>query len=187
MTAISKHFRWTLAARGMAAIVFGLLVCTWPGIVLMTLLMLFGAYALIDGAFALVGSLVHRKALRDWWLVLVLALASMAVGVITFTRPDTTALVLLFFIAARAIVVGILEIIAAFEYRHEIRYEWLLAMGGALSVLFGVGVLAYPVTGAMAILALIGAYSILLGAVQVGFAVLAQPILHGIEERLTPA
>ena len=187
MTAISKHFRWTLAARGTAAIVFGLSVWSWPGIVLMTLLMLFGTYAVIDGAFALVGSLIHRKALRDWWLVLVIAMASMTVGVMTFARPDTTALVLLFFIAARALVVGILEIVAAFEYRHEIRHEWLLALGGAISVLFGVGVLAYPVAGAMAILALIGTYSVLLGIVQLAFAFLAQPVLHGMEEHLTPA
>jgi uncharacterized membrane protein HdeD (DUF308 family) len=175
MTAISKHFRWTLAARGVAAILFGVLAWAWPGITLLALLIIFGAYALVDGVLAFVGSLVHRKVFKDWWLVLLLGLASILVGVMTFARPGITALVLLFFIAARALVVGALEIASAIEYRHLIRHEWLLALSGVVSVLFAIAVLAYPVTGALAIIWAIGVYAIIMGVLQLAFALSARP------------
>jgi uncharacterized membrane protein HdeD (DUF308 family) len=175
MFALSKHFRWTLAVRGIAAIVFGLLAWALPGITLMALLILFGAYALVDGGMALVGSLVHRKALRDWWLILLVAIASVLVGIATFLRPEITGLVLLFFIAARALVVGGLEIAAAIEYRHAIRHEWLLIVAGAVSVLFGLAVMAYPLEGALAVVWLIGTYAVLVGIAQLVFAIAARP------------
>ena len=175
MTAISKHFRWTLAVRGIAAILFGLLAWIWPGITVLVLLILFGAYALVDGIFAFVGSLVHRKALTDWWLILLVGIASAILGILAFARPEITALVLLFFIAARALMVGGLEIAAAVHYRHEIRYEWLLVVGGAISVVFGLAVLVYPFEGALAVIWLIGTYAILQGVAQLVFAFSARP------------
>lgn len=180
MVAISRHFRWSLAVRGIVAIIFGILAWGWPAITLMTLLLIFGLYALVDGLFALVGSVVHRRVLADWWLVLLVALASIFLGVITLVRPGVTALVLLFFIGARALVVGGLEIAAAIEYRRLIRHEWLLVLAGIISVLFGLAVLVSPVSGAMAVLWLIGLYAILVGILQLAFAITAR----GAEEVL---
>lgn len=170
MVPISTHFRWTLAVRGIAAILFGVLAWAWPSITLLALVVLFGAYALVDGVFAFIGSLVHRKVLKDWWLVLLVAVASVLAGLMTFFRPGITALVLLFFIAARALVVGGLEIAAAIEYRHEIRHEWLLALSGIVSVLFGILVMVYPLEGALTVIWLIGAYAVVVGALQLAFA-----------------
>lgn len=175
MTGLSKHFRWTVAVRGIAAILFGLLAWVWPGITLLALLILFGIYALVDGASALAGSLVYRKVLRDWWLILLAGVGSVLLGVMALARPGITALVLLFFIAARALVVGALEIVAAIEHRHEIRHEWLLIAAGAVSIFFGLGVMAYPVTGALAVVWLIGTYAILTGILQLVFAFSHRP------------
>ena len=161
--------------RGIAAILFGILAWAWPGITLLALLILFGAYALVDGGFALAGSLLHRRVLKEWWLILLLGLASIALGVITFIWPGVTALALLILIAARAMVVGGLEVAAAIEYRHQIRHEWLLALAGVVSVLFGVGVLVYPAAGALTVIWLIATYAVIVGILQLAFAVSSRP------------
>lgn len=173
MLPISKHFRWSLAFRGAAAILFGLLAWSWPGITLLILLALFGAYALVDGIFAMINSLSHRKVAKYWWMVLLGAIASIAVGLITFAWPGITALVLLIFIAARAIVVGIVEFATAIKYRHVIRHEWLLGLAGTISVIFGVFVLANPLRGALAMIWLIATYAFLVGVTELAFAIFA--------------
>ncbi len=180
--AISRNFRWTLAVRGIAAIIFGILALTWPSMTLLGLVIIFGVYALVDGVMALTGSLVYRKAVQEWWLILLLAIASIALGILTFVRPQITALVLLLLIAARALVVGGLEIAAAIEYRHVIRHEWLLVLSGIFSVLFGLFVFVYPLSGALAIIWLIGIYALLVGISQVAFSITARPM-----ERVLPA
>jgi uncharacterized membrane protein HdeD (DUF308 family) len=167
---LSKHFRWTLTVRGLAAIAFGVLALAWPGITLLALLIIFGADALVDGIFAVIGSLVHRRVLTDWWLILLVGIASVLLGILTFARPGITALVLLFIIAARALVVGGLEIAAAIHYRRLIQHEWLLILGGVISVAFGLAVLVYPISGVLAVVWLIGIYAILQGLAQVVFA-----------------
>ncbi len=84
-----------------------------------------------------IGSIAHRKVIRDWWLILMLGLCSIAVGVLAFSRPSLTALLLLLFIAARALIVGSLEIAASIAYRRRIHGDWLLALSGVISVIFG--------------------------------------------------
>jgi len=103
---------------------------------------------------------------RRFWLVLQ-GIAGIVIGVITFAWPDVTTLVLLAFIAAWAIVTGGLQIYAAIRLRRELRGEWLLALGGALSVAAGIALLAWPASGALALVLLIGAYALVFGAVLI--------------------
>lgn len=180
-------FRWASGLRGLAAIAFGILALTWPAITVIVLLALFGTYAILDGLFALVASFQKRtRVFREGWLVPLVGILSIAIGVLAFARPGITAIVLLLVIAARAIFTGVLEIAAAIHYHKRIRGEWLLALGGGLSVAFGLLVFAYPLEGALAALWLIGVYAILVGTAQVFFALAAKTLVEEIERPTSP-
>ncbi|WP_323846543.1 HdeD family acid-resistance protein [Microbulbifer magnicolonia] len=154
---------WLLLLRGVAGVVFGILCFIWPGPSLLALVILFGVYALLDGFFALIAAVLGRhKATPLWWLILA-GLISVAAGIVTFAYPQITALVLVVFIGAWALVRGAFEIIGAFHLRKEISSEWLLMAVGLLSMIFGFAILANPGAGALALVWLIGIYAILFG------------------------
>ncbi len=157
---------WAVVLRGVVAIIFGLFALFLPGITLTALVLLFGAYALVDGVFAIV-SAIRGQAGRSWWELAIEGIAGIAAGVIALVWPGITALALLFVIAAWAIVTGVLEVVAAIRLRQRIEREWLLALAGIASILFGVVLIIAPVPGALAVLWLIGIYAILFGALLV--------------------
>ena len=159
---------WALALRGLFAVLFGIMAFAWPGITLGALVLLYGAYALVDGIFAIAAVLVGRPRGMPWWALLLEGLAGIAVGIMTFAWPGITALVLLYLIAAWAVVTGVFEIVAAIQLRRELRGEWLLALSGILSVLFGIALVVNPGVGALAVIWLIGAYAIVFGALLIG-------------------
>ena len=130
------------------------------------LVLLYGAYAFADGVLA-IALLVGRTVGVPWWALLIEGLAGIGVGIITLLWPGITARVLLYLIAFWAVVTGVFEIVAAIRLRKEIRGEWLLALSGALSVLFGVALIVSPGTGALAVVWLIGAYAIVFGVLMI--------------------
>lgn len=156
---------WAVALRGVLALVFGVLALLWPGITVGALVLLFGAYALVDGGFAIAAALAggRQVAGRRGWLVLE-GVAGIAAGIVTFAWPAITALALLWLIAAWAVVTGLLEVAAAVVLRRRLRNEWLLALGGVLSVAFGVFLAVRPGQGALAVAWLIALFAILSGA-----------------------
>ena len=162
---------WVVALRGVAAVIFGILALVWPGITLGALVLLFGAYALVDGVCALWTAATGGPAAsgRRPWLVLE-GVAGVAAGIVTFVWPGITALALLAVIAAWALVTGVLEIVAAIRLRREIEGEWLMVLSGVLSVVFGILLFINPAAGALAVTWLIGAYAIVFGAVLLGLA-----------------
>src|ERR671910_2665106 len=155
---------WALALRGAIAIVFGLAALLRPGIALEALILLFGAYALVDGVFAIVGIFGGTRGGTPRWLLLIEGIAGILAGLIAFVLPGLTAVVLLYLIAAWAVVTGIFEIATAIRLRQEIRGEWALIIGGALSVLFGV-ILAVvsPFAAILSLTWLIGVYAVAFG------------------------
>jgi uncharacterized membrane protein HdeD (DUF308 family) len=162
---------WLLLLRGIAAIIFGILAFAWPGITLLSLVILYGAYALVDGVLSIAAAIGGGGggATPRWWLIVV-GLLGIAAGLLTFFWPQITALVLLMFIGAWALIHGVFEIIGAIRLRKEIDNEWMLILSGALSVLFGAAMLIMPGAGALALIWVIGAYSIIFGILFVGFA-----------------
>lgn len=161
---------WVLLLRGIAAIVFGVLAFAWPGLTLVTLVLLYGAFALVDGIISLIAAFTGgAKPVPAWWLI-VIGLIGIAAGIVTFLWPGMTAILLVIFIGAWALVHGIFEIIGAIQLRKEIDNEWMLILSGVLSVLFGVVVLVAPGAGALGLIWAIAAYSILFGITFVGLA-----------------
>ena len=146
--------------RGVVAVLFGLAALFWPGKTLFVLILFFGAYTLVDGVFAIVGGIMDSS--RRWFLLIEGALGVVA-GVILLARPGLGALVLLYVIAFWAIVTGVMEILAAISLRREIDNEWMMILGGGLSVLFGVILTVLPGAGLLSLTWLIGAYAIIFG------------------------
>jgi uncharacterized membrane protein HdeD (DUF308 family) len=159
---------WALALRGLVAVLFGLLAFILPGITLTVLILLFGAYMLVDGIFSIVAAV--RAPSRDarWWLLLAEGVFGVLAGIIAFIWPGLTALALLYFVAAWAIVTGVLEIVGAIRLRREIEGEWALILAGALSVIFGVLLVVIPApAGLLSLLWLIGAYAVASGVILI--------------------
>jgi uncharacterized membrane protein HdeD (DUF308 family) len=160
---------WIVLIRGVAAILFGILTFISPSASLFALVLLFGAYALVDGVFN-IGAAVRMRGEPKWgWLIFEGAI-SIAAGVLTFLWPGITAFALLILIAVWALVTGVAEIAAAIRLRKYVRGEWLLVLSGVLSVAFGVLMLVYPGAGALAVVLWIGAYAVLFGALLVALA-----------------
>ena len=162
---------WALVIRGLAAIAFGVLTFFKPSISLLALVILWGAYALVDGVFAVVHSIQGARIVRGWGWLLAGGIVSIGAGVVAFLWPGITALALLAVIAAWAVLTGIAEIATAIRLRRHLRGEWMLAASGVLSIAFGVLLAANPGSGALAVTWLIGLYAVLFGAflVALGF------------------
>ncbi len=163
---LARNWGW-VALRGVAALLFGLLTLWYPGMSLAVLIFLFGAYALVDGVFTAISAVANRRGEQHWVALLIGGIAGIIIGVLTFLAPGVTATVLLFFIAAWAIVTGIAQIVAASRLRKLIRGEWLLALAGALSLVLGVLLISRPVAGALAVVLWIGAYAVVLGVITI--------------------
>ncbi len=149
---------WVIALRGLFAILFGILALMLPGFTFRVLVLFFGAFAFVDGIWAVVHGISQK------WLTLSLeGLIGIAAGVFTFFWPGITALVLIYIIAAWAVITGVLEIGTAIRLRRALKGEWLMALAGIISIIFGALVAVFPRTGALAIVLVIGIYAILFG------------------------
>jgi uncharacterized membrane protein HdeD (DUF308 family) len=173
---------WAIALRGLLAILFGIMALMWPGVTLASLILIFGAFALVEGVFQVAWALFARQGAFPWGALLG-GLAGIAVGILAFTRPGISALVLLFFIAWWSILKGIFEIVTAIHLRKVIDNEWLLALSGVIGVLFGGLLLARPGAGAIALLWMIGVFAIIIGLLWIMVAFR----LRGFKDRLKPA
>ena len=165
---------WAIALRGVAGIIFGILALLMPAITIRALILLFGVYAVVEGIFAVIAAVSgHSGAPR--WLLFLEGIVGIAAGIVAFVWPALTALVLLYVIAAWAIVTGVFEIAAAIQLRKEIEGEIWLGLAGLASIFFGLALFARPGAGALAVVWIIGAYAIVFGAllVALGFRVKA--------------
>lgn len=161
---------WLYAVRGVLAVIFGLLALIWPGQTLLALVLLFGAYALVDGIFSVVAGIAFRRYFERWWAVLLEGIVGIIVGLLAFFWPNITALVLLYLIAAWALITGIFEIVAAIQFRRVITGEWTMILSGLLSIIFGILLFVFPASGAVSVIWVIGIYAIVFGISEIMFA-----------------
>jgi uncharacterized membrane protein HdeD (DUF308 family) len=168
---VPEHWR-AFVLRGIAGVIFGILTLLMPGMALLTLVFLFGGYAIVEGVLNVVAALRRTEPReRPAWVLLLWGSVSVLAGLIAFFMPGLTALSLLTVIAAWSIVTGVLEIVAAVRLRRQIEREWLLALSGGLSVAFGVLLVVFPGAGALTVLLWIGAYAIVFGALLIALGV----------------
>jgi len=167
MLDLLARYWWALPLRGVFAVLFGLLTFFIPGITLLTLVLLFGAYVLLDGIFDIVSAI--RTPSHHWALILE-GIVGIIAGILTFLWPGITAMVLLYLIAFWAIFTGVLEIVAGIRLREALTGEiWLILMG-VLSLLFGLFILIFPGAGALAVAFWIGAYAFVFGIMLIALA-----------------
>lgn len=158
---------WVVALRGILAILFGIVALVYPGITLVALALVFGAYAFVDGVFAIASAFGHGGREAVWYVLE--GILGIAVGVATFFYPNITAQVLVLLVGLWAILTGIFEVIAGFEL--PISRDWLLALAGVVSIIFGVLIFVNPGSGALAVVWLIGIYALVFGVTLLIFGI----------------
>jgi uncharacterized membrane protein HdeD (DUF308 family) len=180
------HIWKVTASRGALAIAFAVVILIWPSIGLSALIALFGAFALVSGLATIVGAfnLPIRGGERAW--LVFEGLLGVVVGVVVFVWPDLSALGLLYAIAAWAIAIGVFEIALAFVLRLSGERSLLAVLGGLLSVAFGVIMFGHPGAGAVALLALIAAFALVTGVMQIAFALELRRVTAELTQRVRP-
>ena len=176
---------WIFLVRGIAAVVFGVLALASPGAALLALTVLFGAYAFIDGLFALFAAASGADRSR-WWIFLLEGLVGVIVAFFVATEPLLSAVSLLWVIAFWAIVTGVMEIIAGVQMRDHVKSEVLYILAGVVSVAFGIWIMREPALGAVAVAWIIAYYAIVFGILQIGVAFRLRSV-HTAAGTLAPA
>jgi uncharacterized membrane protein HdeD (DUF308 family) len=158
---------WAVLLRGVVAIAFGVLAFSWPGVTLATLVLLFGAYALLDGVVSLLTAIGGRRYRDDRWLLVLEGVVGIWAGIVTLRAPEVTAVVLVFFISIWAMVTGFLRIVAAIRLRKVISGEVWLALSGVVSILFALMLILRPAVGALTLIWIIAGYALVMGVLLI--------------------
>jgi uncharacterized membrane protein HdeD (DUF308 family) len=158
-----------LIIRGVAAILFGIVLLVWPGVSLRALIVVFGAYSLVDGVVSLVTAFVSTSRDERWWLVLH-GIAGIAAGIVAFAWTELSALALLYLIGTWAIILGAVEFVAALSGRGGGGDRFMLGLHGVLGVAFGVVMWWRPGAGALALIALVATFAIVTGVMRIATA-----------------
>jgi uncharacterized membrane protein HdeD (DUF308 family) len=176
--------RWALGLNGVLAIALGIVIIVWPNISLHALVLVFGAYALVRGIIGLVMAFSSPIAQGRGWLI-ISSIAGIAVGVIVFFYTDMSALALLYVIGAYAIVLGLVTIGGAFWLPLNGSDSVLFAVAGLISIVFGIVMFAKPGAGALAVLALIAAYALIVGVIELTVAIGGERLCKRALQQLT--
>jgi uncharacterized membrane protein HdeD (DUF308 family) len=154
------HAWWVVTLHAVFGLLFGLVALFMPGVTLISLVYLFGAYAIIHG-IVMLASLAEPHSMTPRWVRIAQGVLGLGIGLLTFVWPGVTMLTLLVLVAVWAIVDGIMRVVSAIELHKVIEHEWLLALSGVLSMLFGAAILIWPILGALALVTAIGIYAII--------------------------
>lgn len=190
LSKLLSHYWWVLLFRGVFAVLFGIVALAYPGITLGGLVFYFAVFAFVDGISNVFHAFFGREDNESWWVLLFQGLLGIAFGVITFQAPGITTLMLLLYIGFWAMATGVLQIVLAVRLRNEITGEWWMAFGGLVSILFGLSMVARPGAGALAVLTIIGLWSIVTGLCLVFLAFKAKSMggkLGALKEKFATA
>jgi uncharacterized membrane protein HdeD (DUF308 family) len=153
---------WAMALRGVFAILFGLLALLVPGATISVLVLLYAAYMLADGILAIVAAVRAASHHERWGLLVLAGIVDIVAGLVAFVWPAITVLVFVFLLAVWAVVTGALLLGAAFRLDAAHGRGWM-ALGGVLSIVWGVLLFLAPAAGAVVLTWWLGAYSLLFG------------------------
>jgi len=158
------------ALRGALGIAFGGLMLFWPKPMKDSLIFLFGIFVLLDGIFAVEIGIAWHRYFECWWAVLLEGLAGIVLGFLTFFWPGITALALLFFITAWAVIMGILRILVALQLRRVIVGEWSMFLSGLALAVLGILLCVFSAEKTIDLARLICIPSIVFGILEMIFA-----------------
>lgn len=176
---------WMVLIRGILAALFGILAIILPGAVLLSLVLIFGAFILVDGVLALVAAFRAAEHRRNFGLLIVEGILGIVVGVIALWHPGIAAAALVIIIGFWAVVGGLVEIVQAVEMRRQINNEWLLILGGLASVIFGILLFIFPASGVVALVWVMGIYAIFFGFTQIGLSFRLRNLHQGLPTNRT--
>jgi uncharacterized membrane protein HdeD (DUF308 family) len=163
LNAVLAENWWAIAVRGVLGILFGILALIFPGATILSFVLVFAAYLLVDGVFAIVAAVRAARRRDRWGLLTFEGIANIAAAVIAVLWPGLTVLAFVVLIAAWAIVTGVLMLGAAFRLNIQ-HGRWWLALSGAASLVFGILLILAPLAGAIVLTWWIGAYALVFGA-----------------------
>jgi uncharacterized membrane protein HdeD (DUF308 family) len=164
LNALSRNW-WATVLRGLLALGVGILAWYRPEVFWASLVLVFGVYAIVDGVFAIVAAIQGET--RDRAFHLLEGLLGIAVGVIVFLYPDQAGTAIVLVIGLWAAATGVIEIVSAVRLRREIADEWLLGLGGVLSVILGAILIVRPQFGQVTTTYVLGTYGLIFGVVLV--------------------
>jgi uncharacterized membrane protein HdeD (DUF308 family) len=176
---------WLIALRGVLGVVFGLIALLMPVATILALVLLFSAYMLVDGAFAIYAAIRAGQQGDSWGLLAFQGITSLVAGVLAFLWPGITVLAFVLLIAAWSIVTGCVMLAAALATEQA---RWWLVVGGAAAMLFGILMIVAPLAGAVVLTWWLGAYALVFGVALIILAFkLRSRYLAGYQDRGTAA
>lgn len=178
---IASRIWWSLVIRGVLAIVFGIVAFIYTGQTLLSLVLVFGVFAVLSGIASLVAAVRAGEAHQRWGWLAVSGLLSIAAGVMTFVWPGITALAFVLLIAAWAIFTGVMEITFALALPETLAHPWLMGFSGLLSVVLGIVLAVWPRAGAVSLTWLVGIYAIAYGATLLYYAYRTRGVQSTVE------
>ncbi len=174
---VSKYW-WAVLVRGIFAVLFAVLAFGWPGKTLAAMVLLFGAWALVDGVFAFVNAFNRWEEKDDRWLLFLEGVLGVMIGTITLTTPAITEIALLFYIIAWSLATGVLKIFGAIRLRHDIKGELWLVLSGIASIVFAFLMLLFPAAGFLGLVWAIATYAVIFGAFQIALGMKLRHLFH---------
>ena len=165
MLALARNW-WVLVLRGVLAVLFGVVAFLWPGVTVASFVLLFGAYAVVDGVLSLAAAIRPAPG-QSRWLLILFGVLSLIAGLFVLSRPGISAVVMLYVTAVWAIASGFVGIVAAIALRRMISGEWILALYGVLSILLGIILLTRPAAGVLGFIWAIAIYAVIAGVTLV--------------------
>jgi uncharacterized membrane protein HdeD (DUF308 family) len=154
---------WLLALEAVVAMIVGIAIMAWPKITLAVFIYLFGAFVVVDGLIAIGYAFARRKELEIWWVILVGGFIAIILGILVFVYPKATGLLLLYMVAAWALLVGIVAIANAFSSGLSTIQKWATVVFGILSLLLSGYLFFRPGSGILALTWLVGAFLVVYG------------------------
>jgi uncharacterized membrane protein HdeD (DUF308 family) len=164
-SALASHW-WTLVLRGIIAILFGVMAFVSPGAVMLSLALLFAVYLFVDGLIGLFAAFRASRADRQWWLLLAEAVLNLLMGALAFAFPAGAIFAFVIVTAFWALLSGGFLLAAAFRFSLPHGRLWL-ALGGIVSIVWGLLLIAAPLMGAVVLTWWLGAYAVLFGVVLI--------------------
>jgi len=180
--ALCKRTWWVFLVGGIASVIFGVLAFINPGIALLVLATFFAAAVLVDGAFNIAGAIQNRD--KDgWWVMLLLGIFELVVAGYALANPPVKMMAFILLVAFEAIVLGVFTVMLGYKVRQATRREWLLYATGAMSILFGILVIANPAVGGLSIVLVIAGWAIVVGTLKIFFAFKVKNLPERVGER----